>query len=166
MNCSSTNGRVDILGNNIKMPFSLSDKIPLNDNSNFRDALIGNWNNTPLSDAFFSRKNIIILQNALRKGVFDMSKGAFIIGPQDTDELKIIMRAIFLENSINLPTNIPQQIDALNTIIIDYAVPQIYGEVQGYNKYIQDASTMYTPFPRIGSYSNSKDKTLELKRWF
>ena len=166
MNCSSTNGRVNIIEGDIKMPFSLSDKIPLNDNSNFRDAMTGNWTDTPLSLAFFSGQNINILQNALRKGVYDMSKGAFVIGPQDPDELKIIMRGVFLVNSINMLTNIPDQISALNKIVLDYAIPQVYGEVQGYNQYKQDASTMYTPFPRIGSYSNVKDKTLELKKWF
>ena len=166
MNCSSTNGRVDILDGSVKMAFSLSDRIPLNDNSNFQDALTGNWIDTPLSLAYFSGNNIAILQNALRKGVYDMSKGSFTIGPQDSDELKIIMRAIFLVNSVNLPTHISDQITALNKIVLDYAIPQVYGEVQGYNKYKQDASTMYTPFPRIGSYSNTKDKTLELKHWF
>ena len=42
MNCSSTNGRLDILGPNTMNQFALFDKIPNNDCSSFNDAMIGN----------------------------------------------------------------------------------------------------------------------------
>ena len=166
MNCSSANGRIDILGNNIAMPFLMNDKIPIKESSNFHDALSGNWKDTPLSQAYFSKENIIIIQNALRRGVYEESNGAFLIGEQDTDELKIIMRSIFLMYSKNNPENIPDQISELNDLVLKYAINQVYGEAQAYTKYKHDISTMYVPFPRIGSYSNTKDKTLELKNWF
>ena len=75
------NGRVNIMNNAV---FMLSDNIPVNDNSNFREALTGNWSNTPLSNIFFSNKNINILQNGIRYGVYEKSNNQFIIDKQNT----------------------------------------------------------------------------------
>ena len=75
------------------------------------------------------------------------------------------MRSIYLQNSVNLNSNNREQIAALNQLVMDYAVNQIYGEVDGYLKYKRDASNMYTimPYP---SLATTKAKTLELKKWF
>ena len=163
MNC--TNGRVDILGPNTDLRFSMTDRIPVNECTSFRDAMTGNWNSTALSDAFFSAKNIKIIQNGIRAGVYKKSNGNYIIAEQSYDELKIIMRSIFLQNSKNLATNIPQQIETLNQLVLQYTIQQVYGEAEGYMKYKNDASTLVVPIAMpILSYSN--DKQLELKPWF
>ena len=165
MNCSSTNGRVNILGPNTDIRFSMSDKIPIDQATSFRDAMTGNWNNTILSDAFFSAQNIKIIQNAIRVGVYKRSNGNYIIGEQNYDELKIIMRSIFLQHSKNLAINIRDQIENLNKLVLDYSINQVYGEAEGYMKYKRDASTLVVPIAMpILSYSN--DKQLELKKWF
>ena len=93
-----------------------------------------------------------------------MSNGRFLIGDQDEDTLKIIMRSTFLQSATNLPTKITQQVEALNKLVIDYAVPQVFGEAQGYIKYKNDVSTLVVPIERpTSTYSNN---TLELKPWF
>jgi len=161
-----SNGRIDILGPNIEQQFAMYDKIPNSSAcSSFRDAMIGNWENTALSDAFFSTGNMEIVQNALRNGVYTMSKGAYLIGPQDCDNLKMIMRSVFLQSSMNLATNIPGQIEALNKIVVDMFVPKLYNEARAYIQYKRDASTMYKPIDRP-IYSAENDKTLELQPWF
>ena len=145
--------------------FSLSDKIPLNECSSYMDALIGNWDNTVLSCAFFCANNIQIIQNGLRYGVFSKSNGQYIVAEQSCDQLKIIMRSIFLQYSKNQDTNITTQIADLNTKVIHYAVSQVLGEAEGYIKYMRDINTPLIPNARpILSYTN--DKTLEFKRWF
>ncbi len=165
MNCSSTNGRVNILGPNTDIRFSMSDRIPIDQATSFRDAMTGNWNNTILSDTFFSAQNIKIIQNAIRVGVYKRSNGNYIIGEQNYDELKIIMRSIFLQHSKNLAINIREQIEKLNKLVLDYSINQVYGEAEGYMKYKRDASTLVVPIAMpILSYSN--DKQLELKKWF
>ena len=165
MNCSSTNGRVNILGPNTDIRFSMSDRIPIDQATSFRDAMTGNWNNTILSDTFFSAQNIKIIQNAIRVGVYKRSNGNYIIGEQNYDELKIIMRSIFLQHSKNLAINIREQIENLNKLVLDYSINQVYGEAEGYMKYKRDASTLVVPIAMpILSYSN--DKQLELKKWF
>jgi hypothetical protein len=143
----------------------MSDQIPINQCSSFRDAMIGNWYDTKLSIAFFSAQNIKIIQNGIRAGVHHMSNGQYVIGEQNCDELKIVMRSIFLQNSKNLATGIPEQINALNKIVLDYSVKQVYGEAQGYMIYKKDVSTLVVPIAHpVLSYTN--DKQLELKKWF
>ena len=164
MSCNS-NGRVDILGDNVMDCFQLYDRIPVSDGDTYyRTAMTGNWDNDALSNAFFSEANMNIIQNGLRAGVYKESKGRFLIGKQDEAPLKMIMRSIFLQHSKNLPTNITQQIVQLNHLVLEYAVPQVMGEAVGYVKFKSDASTMYTPIQRPASTYYSK--TLELKPWF
>ena len=165
MQHNQSNGRVNILGPNLDMRFSMTDRIPVNQCSSFRDAMTGNWNDTPLSDAFFSAKNMKIVQNGIRAGVYNKSNGQYVIGEQNGDELKIIMRSVFLQHSKNVATDIPGQIQTLNDLVLNYAVNQVYGEAEGYMKYKRDASTLVIPLSApILSYSN--DKQLELKHWF
>lgn len=144
---------------------SFSDKIPINECSSYLDALVGNWTDTTLSLAFFSANNIQIIQNGLRYGVFAKSNDQYIVGEQNCDQLKIIMRSIFLQHSKNQDCDITGQIAELNDRVINYAVTQVLGEAEGYIKYMRDISTPLVPIARpILAYTN--DKTLEFKRWF
>jgi hypothetical protein len=164
-NNKSSNGRVNIFQPKTVDQFQMYDKIPVNQCATFRNPTQGLWNNTNLSDMFFSGKNICIIQNGIREGVYKRSNGRFIISNQDEDTLLIIMRSIFLQHSTNQPTNINDQVENLNKKVWDYAIPQVYGEAQGYKQYLVDASTMYTPIsPPILSKNN--DKQLILKDWF
>jgi hypothetical protein len=165
MNCSSTNGRLNILEPTMNQ-FSLYDKIPTNDQcESFHDAMVGNFTDSMLSRAYFSKANMEIIQNGIRAGIYEISNHQYIIGNQNCDTLKIIMRSIFLQSSVNLPNNIRAQIEALNNLVIEYCVKQIYNEAQAYINYKHDVSTMYTPIDRPvkPDYNN---KTLELKSWF
>jgi hypothetical protein len=100
----SGNGRVYIPSLNTQDQFKLYDKIEQK-NTSFREALTGNWKENELSCQFFSTENIRILNNSIIDGVREKSKNRFNIGTQDQDELKIIMRAIYLENAKNLLMN-------------------------------------------------------------
>ena len=160
------NGRVHIMGTPLPDPFSLHDKIPVRNNTTYKDALQGNWSPTPLSNAFFNKKNIQNLQDSLREGVYQLSKGRYIIGQQNEDTLKIIMRSTFLQSSLNQPTNIGDQVNALNTLVINYAVPQICGEAESYIKYKSDVSNLAVPLDPPTYVSTAGQNTLELKPWF
>ena len=54
------------------------------------------------SAAFFSKENIQIIQNAIKAGVYKLSNGNFVVGNQNEDTLKIIMRSIYLERMVEL----------------------------------------------------------------
>ena len=159
------NGRVNIIQPNTRNQFALYDKIPAKQCSTYQNATEGIFEETPLIKEFFSKQNIDKIQNGIRMGVYRMSNGQYKIGPQDCDALKIIMRSIYLQNSVNIPTDIDNQVNALNQLVLQYTVKQVYEEAKSYLKYLYDASTMYTPMEHpVISYTN--DKQLEFNRWF
>ena len=159
------NGRVDIKTPNTSSLFQMYDKIPANQCTTFRNATEGLWVDTELSNTFFSKENIQILQNGIRSGVYHKSNGQYLIGPQDYDSLKIIMRSVYLQHSSNMINNIQQQITELNKIVLNYCIQQVYSEAQGYMKYISDVSTLAVPIAHPVMSSNN-DRQLELKKWF
>jgi hypothetical protein len=159
------NGRVNIKSPDTSALFKMYDKIPANQCVTFRNPTEGLWNETPLSQVFFSQENIQIIQNGIRSGVYKRSNGQYVIGDQDCDSIKIIMRSVFLQYSANKPSSIPQQIIELNNIVLNYCIQQVYSEAQGYMKYIDDVSTLAVPIAHPVQASNN-DRQLELKSWF
>ena len=165
----SCNGRVDIMKSctpDISSLFALYDKIPANQCTTFREPTLGLWNETTLSTSFFSEKNIQILQNGIRAGVYERSNGQYVIGQQDCDSLKIIMRSVFLQHAANQNRNIAGQVDQLNKIVLDYAIHQVFSEAQGYLKYLYDASTLVVPIANPIQATQFDRKDFKLKPWF
>jgi hypothetical protein len=159
------NGRINIKSPNTSALFQMYDKIPANQCVTYRNATEGLWDSTPLSRTFFSHQNIQILQNGIRAGVYKRSNGQYVIGPQDCDSLKIIMRSVFLQHAANQPNNISEQITELNKIVLNYCIQQVYSEAQGYMKYVDDVSTLVVPIAHPIQSSNT-DRTIEFKSWF
>ena len=171
-NTKSTNGRVDIVNKtqspDIKNLFSLYDKIPANQCSTFRDPLTGQWDETPLSSIYFSEKNIQIIQNGIRAGVYNKSNRQYVVGLQDCDSLKVIMRSIFLQNAVNQPLNISGQIEQLNNLVLDYCIHHVYSEAQGYMKYLYDVSTIAVPMsnPVMETHKDKNKNNNLMPKWF
>ena len=161
INNVNSNGRIDILGP-IGPQFGFSDQIPIRGGSSYNSALRGTWTDTQLSLVFFSEENIKLLQNQIRVGVFNISNQQILIGNQSYDELKIIMRSIYLQNTKNLPVNITKQVEKLNNLVLEYSIRQIYNEAIAYLKYKRDASTMHL-IPDHPTNSSSRGNTLELQ---
>jgi hypothetical protein len=161
----TTNGRVDIKTPSTSKLFQMYDKIPAHQCTTFRNPTEGLWDESTLSNAFFSQANIQILQNGIRAGVYHKSNGQYVIGPQDCDSLKIVMRSVFLQNASNQPRNITAQIHELNQMVLNFCIQQVYGEAQGYLKYIDDASTLVVPIAHPVMADNT-DRELVLKPWF
>jgi hypothetical protein len=160
-----SNGRVDLKSPNTSILFNMYDKIPANQPTTFRNPTLGLWNETQLSNCFFSKENIQIIQNGIRVGVYTKSNNQYIIGSQDNDSLKIIMRSIFLQYAANKKNNITSQIEELNRMVLNYCIESVYGEAQGYIKYLYDASTLVVPISHP-IMANNSDKELVLKPWF
>jgi hypothetical protein len=164
----TSNGRINLIPSspNIQKLFAMYDKIPANQCASFRESTIGLWDETRLSSAFFSNKNMQIVQNGIRAGVYAKSNGQYLIDPQDCDSLKVIMRSIFLQNSANLDKNIASQISHLNNMVLDYCVEQVYGEAQGYMNYLRDVSTINVPLaPPSMDYTDTR-RTHKMSPWF
>jgi hypothetical protein len=162
------NGRVDLLKTNEdpNVVFRMQERIAIkNKATEYRDALTGIWENTVLSKLYFSSENIQILQNAIRAGVYKMSNNRYVIAPPNIDTLKIIMRSIYLQNAQHDPNRITEQIEQLNKLVLDYAIPSTFNEAVGYEKYCEDQSTLVVPL-ELPLHHDRQYKQLELKPWF
>ena len=161
---NKSNGRINIQSPHKLNQFDLYDKTVIKATS-YDDATQGIFYDTLLSKAYFSATNVQIIQNGIRAGVFKASKKQFVINEQNVDTIKIIMRSIFLQHALNSPDKIKEQIEKLNNLVLEYAIPKVYGEAVGYINYRKDASTIQTPLaPPIMSKIN--DKQLEPNPWF
>ena len=160
-----SNGRIDIQSPDTRSLFNMYDKIPAHQCSTYRNPLEGQWDDSNLSNAYFSKENIQIIQNGIRAGVYKQSNNQYVVGPQDCDSLKIVMRSIYLQYSANLPGNVSGQIEALNQMVLNFCIQQVYSEAKGYMKYLSDASNMYVPIAHP-VLAKDDDKELVLKPWF
>jgi hypothetical protein len=160
-----SNGRIDIQSPDTKSLFNMYDKIPAHQCSTYRNPLEGQWDDSTLSNAYFSKENIQIIQNGIRAGVYKQSNNQYVVAPQDCDSLKIVMRSIYLQYSANLPGNVSGQIEALNQMVLNFCIQQVYSEAKGYMKYLSDASNMYVPIAHP-ILAKDDDKELVLKPWF
>lgn len=161
------NGRVNIVEPpSPDIVFKMQEKIALkNQPTEYREALGGTWETNVLSQVFFSKENVQILQNGLRAGVYKASGDKYIIAPQNVDTLKIIMRSIYLQYAEHYPDKITEQVERLNKLVLNYAVPTVYNETVGYLKYCQDQSTLVVPL-ELPRHQDRQYKQLELKKWF
>ena len=160
-----SNGKINIMGPNISTKFSMMDRIPINTNTNYQNVLTGNFERSRLSDSYFSKQNIQIIQNGIRKGVNDKSLKRILVDNQPEDQIVTVMRAMYLQYSKNLELNISQQIEELNSHVLHYCINSVFNEAVAYLKYKEDASNMHRPMQHP-IYSNKTNKTLEQKPWF
>lgn len=168
LSLDKNNGRVDLLKTNEDpdIVFRMQERIAIkNKATEYRDALTGIWENTVVSKLYFSSENIQILQNGIRAGVYKMSNNRYVIAPPNIDTLKIIMRSIYLQNAQHDPNRITEQIEQLNKLVLDYAIPSTFNEAVGYEKYCEDQSTLVVPL-ELPLHHDRQYKQLELKPWF
>jgi hypothetical protein len=124
------------------------------------DMLRGNWEKNPVSDAFFSQRNVQMIQNLIRRDVYQKSQPkGYIIDDQSVDELKIIMRALYLQYSKNLPHDITGQVADLNQRVADWSVPHILSAVDHYQYYLKDIQSLPVPLARSVHMSRAGTKT-------
>ncbi len=85
-----------------------------------------------LGRTFFHPRNVQVVQNAIRRGVYDKTRQ--IIAVQNERELFIIMRSIFLQKGIFLDDNITGQVKYLNQLVVDDCITRIV-EHMGMDEY-------------------------------
>ena len=157
------NGIVDIVGTRPEKAFPLYYEEKNTENA-YRS--LGNIHGSnPLNRAFFSKENVDILQDNIRKTVYDRTRGEHIIGRQSDVELKIIMRSVYLQYSKNLSTNIRQQVGILNKLVINICVPKIITNIEQYIGYKRDISSLPKPLPRPQNLSSAGTKSTRMTRF-
>lgn len=114
--------------------------------NNFKDnAIKGIHEETGLSDVYFSKGNISLLQAAIRYEV-NQNTGK-VIDNQSEEALSVVMRSIYLQygNPMVSSSNIKNEIRKLNTRVIDYCVKQITTQVLQYDGYLDKLKTLPIP---------------------
>jgi hypothetical protein len=166
LNLERYNGRVNIVEPpSPDIRFQMQEKIAVkNKATEYREALGGIWESNVLAQVYFCAGNIQIIQNGLRAGVYKMSNSDFVIPEQNLDNLKIIMRSIYLQYAEHNESNITEQVARLNKLVLDYAIPNVYNEAMAYIKYTQDQSTLVLPF-ELPRHHDRDYKQLELKNF-
>jgi hypothetical protein len=136
------------------------------DESASQDLMRGNWMDTTLSKLFFSPENTKIIQNAIRKTVFDRSgEKQWVIDEQSADELQIVMRSLYLQYAKNLEFDIPGQIAELNRLVVDWSVPRVMSEISMYEYYLKDISTLPVPIAPPMQVSSAGTKSLPFRKF-
>jgi hypothetical protein len=134
--------------------------------SEAEDAIRGNMQANALNQAFFSPANVQIVQNKLRREVYDRSSGEFLIDPQSADELMIVMRAMYLQYGKNQPTNIAGQVAELNQTVADWCVPKILAECSMHKTYLNDIQHLPVPMEHPIMLTKTGTKSAAFERFF
>jgi hypothetical protein len=111
-------------------------------------------------DVFFSPSNVDALQEGVRYGVYMASGGKHVIGRQSDNELMVVMRSTFLQESKNLEVNVLEQIKVLNAVVLQYCVPLIHSNVIQFYGYKKDISKLPVPLEHGANMSSSGSKVL------
>ena len=157
------NGRViDIDEKNFAPSYMMSQIEHPDKNTDYQDYAVSNiQQKTPLSNLYFSQKNIENVQNQIRYAVYKMSNQKYVIGQQSDIALKIIMRGYYLQYGKFTSNNIKEQIKELNKLVVQYSVPQIMNEIEQYNTYIYDVQHLPMPMERSLNVSSAGTKNLK-----
>ena len=140
--------------------FNFNDGVELT-GSNTRHLFKGLYGETPLTFLFFSKDNIDNIQNLIRHTVYKELN--VVIDPQDSTELMIIMRSLFLEYHRH-PKLIDQSMDEktlkillkqysdevarLNELVINETVPRVLSQLQQYVDYLRDSAAPRIPLEK------------------
>lgn len=115
---------------------------------------------------FFSQENINNIQELLKYNVYLESNKTYKIGNQDERELKLIMRAVYLEHG-RVPNNRKEYTNAikhLNNLTIHRLLPDLLSNIKQHVAYLHDISNPYkimdTPVnPSSTGQKNNRDIT-------
>lgn len=159
---TNNNGRVINLDSSAQREF---ERTPYQVDKNFaHSAIKGIHQETALNALFFSKENIDALQEGIRYTIYMRSCKKHVIGRQSDDELKIIMRSIYLQNAEHKPYALIEQVRQLNSLVLDYCVPRILNEIEGYMNYKKDISQVPIPMERSQNVNVKGTKVLELNK--
>jgi len=154
------NGRVvDVLGEEYKN-FPLFSDNNNNNNSFKNEALKGIQLESPLSNLFFSNFNMNTIQDQIRYTVWLRSNKKHVIDKQNTLELELVMRAMYLQYSKNKNCEFKEQVNELNKLVLEYCVPRILAEVEQYLGYLDDIQKQPEPIPLPENLSAKGTKSL------
>lgn len=125
------------------------------------EALKGIQCTSELSKLFFSDKNIVRIQKLIRQAVFKKTKGKYRLDvDQNTDDVFVVMRAVYLEHGRFLPNQVVRQVKRMNNLVVDEVVPSIITNIKMYYGYLKDIREPLKPIAHPINVNNAGRKTL------
>lgn len=116
---------------------------------------------TPVSELFFSQKNVDALHEAIRYLVYKYSSCRHVIDRQSDTELIVIMRGVYFDYAKNVPFNVLDQVRDLNALVLDFCVPRILREIGMYMKFKKELLKNPVPTARPEYVSSAGTKSLQ-----
>jgi hypothetical protein len=151
------NGRVVLYtGDNYKPYETYSGS--LNQQKCFNDGINRIHTATSLSDSFFSKENVDVIQNEIIKRVYNQS--SYVISRQSDVNLQIIMRSIYLQYGKNLPCQIKEQVIELNEEVYRECLRIIIPNIKQTIGYRNDLNKLPPTMNRSLNVSSKGTKTL------
>jgi len=157
------NGRVNLYDNNNQQSYTINNNDQRLLKKDSYKSISQLYSGNCVSETFFSSENTDIIQEGIINSVYNKSNGMYQIGRQSDQELKIVMRSIYLQYSKNLNYNINEQILDLNTKVIRWCVDEILSNIKQYFEFKKNVSTLPMPLERAQLPSQKGTKTLEIK---
>jgi hypothetical protein len=152
-------GRVNITQQD-GTPLFLQTSVDVDDKSNYYSATKHMLQASGLTNEYFSANNINHVHQLIKERVYEISNKKYLIDNQSRDELKIIMKSIFLQNSTFSQSK--DEINRLNEMVVAEAARIIYTELLSYLKYKEDASTLVKPMSRPAYLHNDNSIKYQL----
>jgi hypothetical protein len=162
MNNYILNGRVNLFDKNASTAKIMNNN-PMLYNENVANTVNRVYSGNCLSELYFSKENIDIIQEGIINSVYNNSQGSYKITRQSDNELIIVMRSIYFQYGKNLNFNINDQIKELNTLVIRWCVDEILSNIKQYLEFRKNVSTLPMPLEHAQLPSQKGTKTLEIK---
>lgn len=158
----TVNGRIDLMSSMPLLEIPQYQQKNIDNTAYAAEAVAGVFERTPVSDLFFSVENINALQEGIRYRVWVETNEQYVIGRQNDTELKIIMRALYMQYGQNKAgVDCLSQVRDINKRVLEYAVPEVITNLKQYETYRRDISTLPVPLERGQLATNRGSKTLE-----
>ena len=116
---------------------------------------------TKISKLFFSKSNIDYLQEQMVLTIYKKTKVE--ISSQSLNELIIVMKSIYLQNSTNNDNKLDDQLEKLNKLVLEYCIDNIISNMKQYDKYIKDI-TSEKKILSHPEFVNNDSKTYDLSK--
>ena len=152
-----SSGRINLDGFSSE-PFQMFENLNIDNKNKYKNT--GNIHASKISNLFFSQENIDYIQDKIVKEVYKKTNNKHLITKQNEDELIIVMKSIFLQNSRNYDSELQYQLNTLNKLVLDYCVPNVYTNLLQYLKYLEDITKEQYVMDRPQSVDIKGNKTL------
>lgn len=110
---------------------------------------------------FFSSVNVAKIQELIKQRVYaDTNHKYELVEDQDANDILVAMRAVYKIYGRYLPMDVNRQVENLNTMLVNYVVPDMITEIKQYYGYLKDINEPIKPIDRPINSSSAGRRTL------